>query len=66
MNITAGSYVFVYQSPSQNWLVKVDPKRKFFTNEGPIDLASIIGKPYGTRVLLNNKHSCILLKPTPR
>ncbi len=65
MLIEKNCYIYIFKSPDQRWLVKVNPERKFFTNDGPIDLASLVGKPFGTQLNLSG-HAYFLLKPLPR
>jgi len=62
--ITPDSFVLVYRDKRRKWLVRPSETPKLHTHLGILDLASLVGKDYGIRVLTTLNDELVILKPT--
>ncbi len=64
--INEGDNVLLYLNRRRTYLVKVEREKSFHTHRGFIQLESLIGKGYGTRISSNTNAEFIALKPQLR
>ena len=62
--INEGDDILLYLSPRRTYLVKVERGKSFHTHKGYVQLESLIGKEYGTRIKSNLGTEFVALKPT--
>jgi tRNA (adenine57-N1/adenine58-N1)-methyltransferase len=64
--ISEGDDVFLYLDRRRTYLVKVEPEKSFHTHKGYIQLGTLIGKEYGTRINSSMGVNFVALKPNLR
>ncbi len=64
--IREGDNVLLYLSKRRSYMVKVERSKSFHTHKGYVELDSLIGKEYGTRLLSNLDTEFVALKPSLR
>lgn len=62
--IREDSFVLVYRDKRRKWLVRPSETPKLHTHLGILDLASLVGRDYGIRVLTTLNDELTILKPT--
>jgi tRNA (adenine57-N1/adenine58-N1)-methyltransferase len=62
-DIEEGSLVLLHFDVRRQWLLRVDKTRQFHTHKGYLNLADVIGKPYGSEIKSSLGFSFWLLKP---
>ncbi len=63
--IKEGDLVVIWIDGKRIYLTKVDPKKRFSSDKGYIDMASLIGRDFGEKVTLSTGREAYLLRPTP-
>jgi len=48
--IEMGDEVLLYLNERKSWIVRIGEGKKFHTHKGIVDLAEVVGKPYGSEV----------------
>lgn len=48
--IEIGDEVLLYLNERKSWIVKIEEGKKFHSHKGIVDLAEVVGKPYGSEV----------------
>jgi len=61
--INEGDDVLLYLDPHRTYLVRVEKGKSFHTHRGYVQLANLIGKTYGTRLVSNTGNEFVALKP---
>lgn len=64
--ICEGDDIFLYLDRRRTYLVKVEPEKSFHTHKGYIQLGTLIGKEYGTRIESSMGIKFVALKPNLR
>lgn len=64
--ISEGDDVFLYLDRRRTYLVKVEAEKSFHTHKGYIQLGTLIGKEYGTRIDSSMGVNFVALKPNLR
>ncbi len=64
--IREGDHILLYLNKKRSYLIKAENGKSFHTHKGYIQLGSLIGKKYGTRVLSSLSVEFVALKPTLR
>ena len=62
--IEEGDYVLVYVDPRRRKVVRVSKGAKFESDKGFLNLESLVGLPYGSKVKLSTGIEAYVLKPT--
>jgi len=62
--IEEGDYVLIYIDPRRRKVVKVSKGARFESDKGALNLESLIGLPYGSRVKLSTGIEAYALRPT--
>ncbi len=62
--IAEGCHVLLYFDLRRNWLLRVDKVRRFHTHKGYIDLADLVGLPFGSEVKSSLGITFWVLRPT--
>lgn len=62
--IEEGDYVLIYVDPRRRKVVRVSKGAKFESDKGVLNLESLIGLPYGSRVKLSTGIEAYALRPT--
>lgn len=62
--ITEGSLVLLHFDLRRQWLLRVDKGRQFHTHKGFINLADLIGRPFGSEIKSSLGFTFWTLKPT--
>lgn len=61
--INEGDHVLLYLNKKRTYLVRVEKGKSFHTHKGFLQLDSLIGREYGTRILSNTGVEFVVLKP---
>jgi len=66
LTINEGDHILLYLNRKRTYLVKVEKGKSFHTHKGFIQLDSLTGREYGTRITSNTGTEFIALKPQLR
>jgi tRNA (adenine57-N1/adenine58-N1)-methyltransferase len=64
--ISEGDHILLYLNTKRTYLVKVEKGKSFHTHKGFIQLDTLIGREYGTRITSNTGTEFIALRPQLR
>ena len=63
-SVSEGSLVLLFFDLRRQWLIRVDSGRQFHTHKGFIQLADMVGKPFGSEIKSSLGYSFWVLRPT--
>jgi tRNA (adenine57-N1/adenine58-N1)-methyltransferase len=58
------SFVLLFLDSRRKWLVRPKETQKLHTHVGIIDVYSLVGKEYGSKIMTSTGHEIVALKPT--
>lgn len=64
--INEGDHILLYLNKKRTYLVKIEKGKSFHTHKGFIQLDTLIGREYGTRIISNMSTEFIALRPQLR
>lgn len=62
--MTEGSLALIYFDVRRQWLVRVDKGRQFHTHKGFINMADLVGRPFGSEAKSSLGYTFWVLRPT--
>ncbi len=63
--IKEGDLIVIWIDSRRIYLTKVDPKKRFSSDKGYIDMENLVGKNFGEKIQLSTGREAYILKPTP-